>query len=168
MRNYLTAAEARHFLSYNPFTGDLKWKNPRARRVKPGDSAGNSNPNGYISVAVKSCSYQAHRLAWLIHYGRWPKHHIDHVNGDTRDNRIRNLREVSHAENCRNQKLHSTNSSGVVGVSWYKPIQKWRARITVNGRDIHLGCFTQKPDAIAARKAADVEYGFHPNHGRAL
>ena len=91
---------------------------------------------------------------------------IDHENGDRSDNRIANLRDVPPSENMRNVKRHITNTSGHVGVFWYKPRNKWVARITVNYTLHHLGYFTDIADAIAARKAAEIFYGFHKNHGR--
>ena len=66
----------------------------------------------------------------------------------------------------RNAKLSSSNTSGTVGISWYHINGKWAAYIRVNYKKIHLGYYTNKDDAIKARKAAEVKYGFHENHGR--
>jgi len=73
---------------------------------------------------------------------------------------------VTQAINLRNQKLRKTNSSGVCGVYWHKGCGKWYACIHVNYKNKHLGYFVNKEDAIAARKQAEFEYGFHPNHGQ--
>lgn len=62
--------------------------------------------------------------------------------------------------------LFRTNISGVAGVHFRKCRNKWRARIMVDGIDIHLGHFSDKFEAICARKSANNKYGFHENHGK--
>lgn len=98
--------------------------------------------------------------------GEWPKADIDHINGDITDNRLCNLRAVSHEANTQNQKLRRTNTSGVMGVSFHKPYRKWVAAVKCNGKVNFLGCFHRKEDAIAAREAGLIRFGFHPNHGK--
>jgi len=56
------------------------------------------------------------------------------------------------------------NTSGIVGVSWYPRRAHWAAFIKADGRQIHLGSFTTRKKAEAARKAAENKYG--SNHGR--
>jgi hypothetical protein len=82
------------------------------------------------------------------------------------DNSISNLRHVTHAENGRNAKKPSNNTSGTAGVSFHFKSQKWRSYIKSNQKVVHLGLFENKDDAIAARKLAEKNYGFHENHGR--
>lgn len=127
--------------------------------------AGCKQMDGYIKIGVNGRHYKAHRIAWLLIHGYWPEE-IDHINGDGYDNRLSNLREVTHKENQRNQKLLSNNKSGTCGVFWKKQDSVWGAQIKINGRQKHLGYFKDKSDAILARKAADREHGFHENHGR--
>lgn len=62
-------------------------------------------------------------------------------------------------------KLYKCNKSGYHGVIWDLNNNNWRARIGVEGKTLNLGSFTDKQDAIAARKAAEVKYNFHSNHG---
>ena len=84
---------------------------------------------------------------------------VDHINGDRLDNRRGNLRFANNAENMRNRtKLPAHNASGVIGVGWYKKTGRWKARITVNYKDIHLGYFTSFEDAVAVRKQAEKDY----------
>lgn len=92
---------------------------------------------------------------------------IDHINGNTQDNRLINLREVSHSENVKNARRRNDNTSGVSGVHWEKRRNKWRAYIKVANRRKYLGYFENFTDAVAARRAAEKLYNFHPNHGRA-
>ncbi|WP_372584598.1 HNH endonuclease signature motif containing protein [Cronobacter sakazakii] len=60
--------------------------------------------------------HYAHRLCWALYYGSYPVGSIDHINGDGFDNRISNLREVTHRGNTHNQKTRITNKSGCMGL----------------------------------------------------
>jgi hypothetical protein len=91
---------------------------------------------------------------------------IDHINGDRSDNRITNLRSVSHSGNTKNAKRRGDNLSGMTGVSFFRPKGTWRARINHNGETILLGYFRTYEEAVAARKAAEKIYEYHENHGR--
>jgi hypothetical protein len=169
----------RKLLDYDPETGILTWK-PRPENMFPnaakakrwntryaGKRAGNSiaYQKGYLAVCILERNQQVHRVLWALHYGRWPVDQIDHINGNPADNRLTNLREANTFVNCRNQRRPKNNTSGHVGVCFDKSAQKWGAYITC-GKRVYLGCFSRKEDAVAARKAAEREYGFHPNHGR--
>ncbi len=124
--------------------------------------------NGRRQGKVFGQNYYAHRMVWALHYGVWPSEMIDHEDGDPGNNRIGNLRDVSNGVNCRNGSLHSNNTSGCPGVSWYAPTQKWISRINIDGKRRSLGHFTSLEDAISARKQAENDCGqYHPNHGRA-
>lgn len=91
---------------------------------------------------------------------------VDHENHDTLDNRRDNLRLTTSQGNNKNVRLRHDNSSGVCGVAWCHRAKKWRAYVMANGKNVYLGRFTEKQDAIAARQAANLKYGFHANHGR--
>jgi hypothetical protein len=93
---------------------------------------------------------------------------VDHINHDTLDNRRANIRVVTHQENHRNHLLNANNTSGACGVSWHSAANKWRAHIRIDGRQIYLGCFSSKEDAIEARVAASISNGFHNNHGKRI
>lgn len=85
---------------------------------------------------------------------------VDHINGDTLDNRKENLRLATPQQNCFNQKIKINNSSGYKGVSWRKDRQMWVAYIFVNKKSIHLGFFDRIEDAaLAYNKAAAENYG---------
>ena len=79
---------------------------------------------------------------------------IDHINHDTLDNRRVNLRVVTIGQNNMNRKP----SDGVSGVNWCKSANKWRAVISVCGKPIHLGVFSNKEDAVQARLTAETQY----------
>jgi len=136
----------------------------RGARAMPGTLAGSPRGDGYLSVKVNNIAYRAHRIIWLITFGRWPSEQIDHINGVRDDNRIENLREVSVQGNQRNQHIRIDNTSGIPGV--YFDLGAWRARIKVDGKYVDLGRFKTKEEAFVARKGAEARYDFHPNHGR--
>jgi HNH endonuclease len=168
----------RKLLSYDAKTGALTWlfrepgsiigdSSPRWNSIWAGVRAFTAdNGQGYRYGKLFGRHYRAHRIIWAVAYGEWPNGHIDHINGDRSDNRLDNLRVVTPSENQRNQKRASNNTSGVTGVFWLKAAQKWSAQITVGGRNKHIGLFNAFEDAVSARKSAEVEFGFHANHGR--
>lgn len=82
----------------------------------------------------------------------------DHINGNGLDNRLSNLRVVSHTENNRNHNGFSHNTSGYNGVSWNKNHQRWEAYIQINSKRIHLGEYKKKEDAVMARRQGEFVY----------
>lgn len=157
--------DLKRILSYDENSGEFMWKTRLSNRGVVGKIAGTPSTHGHVQIRINGVFYKAHRLAWLYVYGELPDGEIDHINHNPYDNRISNLRNVSHKENARNQSMRKTNTSGVTGVYFYKRDRKWDAKIMVDGAMIHLGRFVNKIDAIIARKMAEQEYGFHPNHG---
>lgn len=162
----LTADEAFELISYDPATGLFRWKKSHSKRIWPGKQAGSTASDGYVHIGLANKVYKAHRLAWLLMTGLWPKEQVDHINGNRSDNRWVNLRQVSNLENARNRSASRNNKSGVTGVYWDKQRSKWRARIKVGEKKIELGAFSDIREAERARKNAEVNFGFHPNHGR--
>ena len=143
-------------LRYDPETGKLFWKIPRGR-MPSGVVAGRLSNKGYIQIGIDSKRYSAHRLAWLLHYGAWPEHLIDHINMDKSDNRITNLREATNAENQFNTVAQSNNTSGFKGVTLHKNNRKWIAYIGVKGVRHHLGSFKTAVEAHEAYVKASKE-----------
>lgn len=162
----------RQLVRYDQETGALTWlprpAEPRfTGRYADQPSLSHVSPTtGYRHGSLDGRDTSAHRAAWALHYGEWPHGQIDHINGDRADNRISNLRLADHVENGRNCKLYKNNKSGVVGVRWVQKARRWWASIRVRQRLIHLGYFTEKDAAIAARKAAEKAHDFQPGHGR--
>ena len=164
-----TLEELKAELEYKPLTG-LFYRLKTHRAVKAGDIAGGihrlaNHDKAYVRVGIFGRYISAHRLAWFYMTGIWPTKDIDHINQNSLDNTWGNLRECSHQENGKNQKKYTNNSSGVMGVH-LRPSGKWRARIFHKGKHINLGHFDSIDAAIAARKLASKEYGFHENHGK--
>jgi hypothetical protein len=162
----LTQDQLKEVLHYCPETGVFtRIAGPRKGR-QAGSAAKNPNTGKtYCYLYVHKHLYLAHRLAFLYVNGQFPKHTVDHQDGNGLNNTWGNLRTVSHAENNKNMRKYSTNTSGVTGVSWAKARRQWYASIRLNCQLKNLGYFSNKEDAIAARKAAEVLYGFHENHG---
>ena len=154
----LTAEKLRELLHYEPASGIFTRKVSTASRAKVGDVAGCQNGAGYLSIMLQRRVHQAHRLAWMYVYGEWPTGQIDHINRIKTDNRISNLRDVSHKQNHQNKSKPSNNTSGHTGVVWHKQNSKWQATITHNKKDTYLGCFATVEEAVAARKAAEKLY----------
>lgn len=118
----LTQQRLKEVLVYNSETGEFTWsvKTSKYSPVKVGDIAGCSDDEGYNVVMVDGKRYKSHRLVWFYNFGVFPKEQIDHIDGNKSNNRLGNLREVSGSRNAKNQKMFSTNSSGITGVSVQK------------------------------------------------
>jgi hypothetical protein len=132
------------YLDYCPFRGYFIWKSipSHAGKAKIGTRAGSKNKIGYIVIGLKGKRVFAHRLAWRVYYGYWPKDQIDHINGFKDDNRISNLREATSATNIQNQRRpRSNNKSGYLGVCWDKRMHKWVASVRLNGKTHVAGYF---------------------------
>lgn len=86
---------------------------------------------------------------------------VDHVNGDTHDNRKQNLRICSKKLNCQNRRnINKNNTSGHKGVTWNKATNCWMAYIHIDNKYKNLGYFQDIKDAIEARKNAEIKvYG---------
>jgi len=82
----------------------------------------------------------------------------DHINRNRLDNRKSNLRKVTSAENSYNKSLYTTNTSGITGIHWVERINRWEAYIQKDYKKINLGYFSEKEDAMNARKEAEILY----------
>lgn len=164
-KEHLTQEELKTQVSYNPRTGEFsRIARMRGSNVPMGPIENRPSEHGYIRIRIFKAKHMAHRLAWLYMYGHFPDE-IDHVDRDRSNNAITNLRNVSPIQNRRNMSLRVGNATGVLGVSWSSPREKYISRITMNYGQIWLGQYSDFLDAVAARKAAELLYDYHPNHG---
>lgn len=172
-----TIDQLRRLLSYDPETGVLTWL-PRPPEVFAGATletkrmscgrwnkryvgtvAGGLESEGYLAVKIYNRSMLAHRLAWAIHHGEWPEL-VLHRDGDRSNNRILNLRSTSRQVCQRNQRRHSSNTSGRTGVSWSRVRAIWTAQIKIGKKSHYLGSFSDFNDAVAARIEAEKLHQF--------
>lgn len=167
------------YISYDPETGKLFWlpRPPSLFANKGRWSAWNktfagreamttTGNEGYKKGSAFGASLLAHRVAWAIHTGAWPTGEIDHINGIRTDNRISNMRDVGRTANGKNIRRSARNTSGRIGVSYNKLQRRWVAYIKADGVFRFLGAHKSFDDAVKARESAEMEFNFHPNHGR--
>ena len=175
----LTSEVLRELVRYDAASGHFYWEERSPKWfTRPADCASwnrvhagrqilpKTDGHGYTNLKIGFLGARRtitiHRLVWLFHYGRLPVGQIDHINGIRSDNGIENLREVSVAENAKNQATPKNNTSGVAGVC--RDGRGWRAQI---GRgEKYLGYFPTFEAAVAARREAERRLGYHENHGR--
>lgn len=160
----------REYLAYNSRTGVLTWKKipKHCYTINIGDKAGSISPEGYRILSINGKAYRSHRVIWYCEMNEMPNM-MDHINGKRDDNRLCNLRNVTVKENNRNASKSSKNTSGFTGVTYVKSgsrNKRWRADIRHNDKRKCLGYFISKEEAIIARKQANIDCGYHVNHGR--
>ncbi len=105
------------------------------------------NDNGYVTTAIKGKGLRLHHLILK----RKKEFDTDHINGNKLDNRKNNLRYATRSQNAFNRK-------NTKGVSLNKNTKKWRAQIHLNYKQIYLGLFDNKADALKARREAELKY----------
>jgi hypothetical protein len=119
--------------------------------------------DGYLTGAIDGSNYKAHRVIWKMINGEEPES-IDHIDGNRSRNVLENLRAATLVENSRNRKIPTNNKSGVIGVYlWDHNGHQYWAALVAPKRYAYFDTFDE---AVAARKEAEVEMGFHENHGR--
>ena len=151
----------RSAVRYDAETGNIYWLVSRkgVRRSK-GLLAGTVKRYGYRYIRWKGHELLAHRLVYMLHHGVIADRslEIDHINADKSDNRIENLRAVTHKGNRQNQiRPQSNNRSGFQGV-WYHPHlregRRYVASVRVDGKNNVVGCFPTPEEAHEAYKVA--------------
>jgi hypothetical protein len=146
-----TPKQIREAFSYDPETGVISRKPKLGSRSKLGPCPTGISNIGYQRVSLYSHVMTAHRVAFCVMTGRWPKRDIDHIHGDRADNRWRNLRECTRQQNVWNGKARSPRS-GWKGA--YFQAGRYMARIKKDGKGIYLGRFDTAEEAHAAYLAA--------------
>lgn len=151
----MSIEELHDVLIYDHQTGDFLWT-AKAPHKMAGKLANAKDKLGYVCIKYKGKMYKAHRIAMYFWTGVWPTGGIDHINGLPNDNRICNLREVSHSVNLQNQrKARSDNKSGFLGVC--PNGNRWRAEIRVDGKKLNLGTYATPQEAHQAYVKAKRE-----------
>ena len=117
---------------------------------------GSDNGDGYLKVDLrKNKTRHAKRIHKLVAKAFLAnpenKKCVDHIDNNTHNNNLINLRFATPAQNQHNRSINKNNTSGTKGVNWNKKSMKWRAQICINGKVINLGSFINKDDAINIR-----------------
>jgi hypothetical protein len=143
----------------------LRWKKDIYRHIKKGSEAGYLKPGRvkgkeYAAVRLNRKVYYVHRIIYYLITKKDPESHlIDHIDGNTLNNHIENLRLVTNKENQRNRTvINKNNTSGCTGVTWDKNKRKWLAQISVNNKNKYLGRYETKEEAASAYNEAALIY----------
>lgn len=166
----LTQSRLKEVLRYDPETGGFIWLVTLSNRAPAGTVAGTTASVGtapykipYRLIAVDGVLHRAGRLAWLYVNGEFPAGILDHINCDSCDDRITNLREASTSESVANTRLSRRNTSGFKGVYYHKEKgrkRRWEAYIGMNGRHNVIGYYDTPEEAHEAYKAvAEKRWG---------
>lgn len=161
----ITQDRLKELSTYNPDTGVFIGTVSRGKgnRFVAGGRMGTPDKKGYIHMTIDGKTYGAHRLAWLYCFGEWPKCHIDHINRDPSDNRIKNLRKATHSEN-------TCNTPGKKGKNLPKGISacsgKFVAKVVKNGvlvLNCRVGTLEEAKKAV--EEAREKYHGEFHHHG---
>lgn len=157
MDKIITQERLKELFEYGAESGYLIRKESRGNGVVAGSILGSRNGQGYLDGMVDGQTHRVHRLIWLYFYGVLPVSQVDHINGIRDDNRIENLRLVTHTQNQWNRRPQAGSTIGLKGVSYRKDRNRWVASILVNGKNQYLGYFKTPEEAHAAYCAAAVK-----------
>ncbi len=143
----------------------MYWKISTNRSIVVNSLAGYTNKLNYSKIQINRKVYFTHRLIFLYHHGHLPEF-LDHIDGNPLNNKIENLRGCTRGQNNCNRRIDKNSTSGVKGVTWYKPTNKWRSMISAKGKKIHIGYFNRLQDAKTAIASKRNElHGEFANHG---
>jgi hypothetical protein len=146
-----------------PDEGKFVWKNVSKHHKRlNGQEAGcasDANKKPYWNIKINNKRYKRGRLMFLYVYGEFPNPCVDHINGDSLDDRIKNLREATVMENAWNHKKRKRRIDLPMGVR-NMANGKFQARISYKGKQLHLGVFDtpNKAKAIYETKRKEL-YG---------
>ena len=144
--------------------GGLYWKVARGGMSKRGTRAGTKSTRGYRLVSIAGKRYKEHRVIFFMHHGYLPVE-IDHIDGDTSNNSIENLRAASRSQNCTNRRVFKTSRSGTKGVTWNTKEHRWWVRVQIDGKRRFFGAFEDVELATLVAQEAQTKYcGVFVNH----
>jgi hypothetical protein len=166
MSTKLTAEIVRELLTYDPHSGELRWRRRKRKWFETdgdwwswnakyaGKAFGHRRPTGSRRGAILGEYHLGHRLSWFWVTGRWPASAIYHINRNAGDNRWRNLRE----RRRRGNRFAPRNSrSGKIGA--HARNDKWSVRIRAN-RDLEAPrTFHSLNSRATGRKRAEGAHG---------
>lgn len=122
-----------------------------------------NSKRGYLRTALSlegvRKTYKVHLLVAKAFLGHTPVCRtivVDHIDNDKHNNKLSNLQIISQRENCSKDRKRGT--SKYPAVTWSKASNKWRARLMLKGKRVHLGLFTKELEAHKAVQKAIEEY----------
>jgi hypothetical protein len=163
MTTSLTQAKAKELFEYRD--GLLLWKiRPKNSRKPKGDmEAGTVTTGGYKKITYQQKKYYVHRIVYLLEHGYMPNL-IDHIDGNSLNNKIENLRQSDKSKNACNSKLRVDNSSGHKGVIWHKKTKKWMVRVQKNIKSNYVGLY--EDFELACLVSNEARNLYHGNYAR--
>lgn len=114
--------------------------------------------NGYPTTDIQGTSQKLYLHRVIMEKTLTQESIVDHIDRNKLNNRQCNLRVVTASVNGANKDKNERNTSGVVGVSFYKNKNKWYSRIGYNRKTISLGAYSRFEDAVIARLEAEKMY----------
>jgi hypothetical protein len=149
-------------LRYDPATGKIYWRDDWYPASRTTDEVGwiehpEYPSGGYLRFHHRGQMFMGHRVIWFLHYGEWPPQEIDHIDGDSTNNRIENLRLSDRTQNNQNKRPYKNNKTGYKGVSITKK-GNYLSQIAKDKKNYWLGEYNCPIEAARAydRKAIDL------------
>ena len=136
--------------------GLLYWVKPRKGKKEAGTFKSALNRH---TVIYKNKVHLRYRILFALFNGYWPFGEIDHIDGNSLNDSISNLRDGDRKLNAKNTKIRSDNKTGMAGISFHQG--KWRVRLS----NKHIGSFEKKSEAMAVRLKVQLEEGYTQRHG---
>jgi hypothetical protein len=132
--------------------GHIYWVNPpKYHKDLIGKEAGNKQPGTtgktYWVVQIDGKKYRRGRLLFYCKYGRFPFPCLDHINGNSLDDRISNIREATIIQNAWNHKHRKRTLKLPMGVRIINKSGNYEARISCNKKQYHLGSYKTPEEA---------------------
>ena len=140
-----TAAHVRRIFHYSKKTGIMTWRiaprtHPRLLGMRAGAKRKVGDGKQYFYIKIDGLAYPLSRVAFLWVTGSWPKDQIDHKNGDSLDDRWKNLRPATQMQNSWNHKGRSKTTNLPMGIRKTHS-GKFQARIAKNKVKYNIGSF---------------------------
>jgi hypothetical protein len=137
----------------------------KSTKIKIGDEIGSLNSSEYLRTRINYKEYFVHKIIFLMHHGYTPQI-VDHIDGNTLNNNIENLRAVNLSQNQHNRGIDKRNKSGYKNVSFCKRTKMWAVGIAVKNKKIFLGRF--KDIELADLVAIEARKKYHGEYAREL
>ncbi len=144
----------KHVLHYGSDSGKWTW-------IKTGKPAELYNKSGAIIIRIGKKTFSGAKLAVFYVTGAWPESSISFRNLDQHDLSYRNLVQHQRSKHDKAER-RPDDKSGLVGVTWYKPARKWRARFQHENVDYQCGDFFKIQLAKMALDLRRAEVGAPP------